>query len=182
MSNTNWLVELFSIFGNFGTLLMGIAALRGVNQWINERKKTRSEAASSILARVRAFQDELIFITDYRTITQYPGYIESHKYSSKESDVSIFGRVIGKKIHDLRIKLHKFASKLTLDENTKLFEILNELAKFSKQLSIAISESLKDIKRFHQEFKDLDELLGNYKEKLNSLILKIEEMLIPIID
>lgn len=178
------LMDSFSDFlGNYGNLLMGYAIYKGVNDFINEKKKKRSEAASNILGKIRRYKDRTINITDNKELFQYEEYLDKLPYSGK-AEQKRPSQLINKITYDLKNDLHDEAAKLPIDAYNKLYLIVDELKKHSKILATSIYLEITNPQELasNSSYKWCREALDSNSVVLSNLTRQAEEILIPFIE
>lgn len=167
----SYFVNLASILGNFGMLIMGVAAWLGIKGIFDEKKSRRSDAASLILSKVRRCFDEII------DMTEKPAYF--HNDAEIEKLNHGHANLVEHKIKQLRFDLHDAAARLSLHESTMLFEIL-ENVKQSCGRACDWNHIANLEEPHHQEAKE--SCLASYRELFKSLVSDSEKLLVPIIE
>lgn len=173
----SYFINLSSILGNLGMLVMGIAAWLGINSIFDEKKSKRSDAASLILSKVRRCFDEIIDITDKGPqFSAYPkGSTEENDNESKHFEVPAM--LVEHKIKQLRFDLHDPAARLSLNESTQLFDILDLIKRNCGKVAENISKAEEEKSEPNGE-----DILASYRDLFKNLVSETEKLLIPIIE
>lgn len=172
----------FRFFESFGTLLMGIAALRYANSYAYEKKSKRSEASSLILSKIQYFLDEVGQVADERSLYQYknhPKLISEGTEEEKKPHPEIPSRLIKQKKDELRKNLYDPASKLSLQDSQSVFSKFSELEKYCTSLSSAIYKDLKS--EGDHKIEHVRNIIYSYRNSLESFENDFKSILIPII-
>lgn len=173
------------LFGQIGNLLLGIAAMYGVNVFANERKKRRSDAAAFILAKIRKSIAEIVDIADKRVLYQYASY--PTKLFSENTDDEKFAypeipaRMIDRIAQQLKIDLLEPSAHLSLSTITALDKIVEEFQQTSKNLEGAVYHNLQDI-NFANTIELVNDTLTNYRHEYATVERRAKTLLGLIIE